>query len=84
MFGFCDGCCAFAGAIVANAAANDPIKPSKIFLPTMVEAFPYVRFKNANASFCPCIASAPGALFATQSSLDFEKCRLAEGAIKAT
>jgi len=56
MFGFCDGCCAFAGAIVTNAAANDPIKPSKIFLPVMIEAFPSVRLKNANAGPCSPIA----------------------------
>src|SRR5215468_10296857 len=46
MLGFCIGCCAFAGAIVTNAAANDPIKPSKIFLPVMIEAFPSLRFKK--------------------------------------
>src|SRR5262245_52195029 len=56
MFGFGDGCCAFVGAVVANAAANDPIKPSKIFLPVMIEAFPSVRLKNANAGPYPSVA----------------------------
>src|SRR5262249_27162139 len=83
MFGFCDGCCAFAGAIVTHAAANDPIKPSKIFLSVMIEPFPLCvqkckcRPMPVHAGRCGLAVCNPK-LFA-----GFENCRLAEGAVKA-